>query len=333
MTEPTRIVAYADLLGFSDLVVKRQDAAWQLLSDFYNFAKNTKAEHAYEDLELFLFSDFLFVQGDQVETVVNYMCRLYRKALKYSDDSEEPMLIRGGVARGGVLTQGLRAAPRVTENFIVSTALTHAVKMEALAKGQRLLLSAKEREELAHFWNRGIEAICYDQPSVKPSKLFREYAYQDLLWARDLSAEAEDAAAETRALIKIAAKLFREHSSETVAVTSHYADTLRICLLSYSSLLSPSSEDLQFIRELIRDTLIPQPNSAVWLGFLESVLLSRDAFAFQNEPSMAQFLSVAVLSPAWGEVSTALHGKEHQQLLDAVREFLEHAIPDVQLGS
>lgn len=333
MTEPRRIVAYADLLGFSDLVVKRQDAARQLLSDFYDLAQNSKTAHAYEDLELFLFSDFLFVQGDQVESVVNYMCRLYREALKYSENSEAPMLIRGGVARGGVLTQGRRAAPHVTKKFIVSTALTHAVKMESLVKGQRLLLSAKEREELSHFWNPGIEAICYDQPSIKPSKLFREYKYQDLLWARNLSADAEDGAAETRALIKVAAKLFREHSSETMAVTSQYAETLRICLLSYSSLLSPLSSDLQFIRELVLDTLIPRPNSVVWLGFLEAVLLSQDAFAFHAEPSMAQFMRVAVLSPAWSEVSTALHGKEHAQLLMRVREFLEHAMPDVQLGS
>src|SRR5437762_2232052 len=140
MSDPRRIVAYSDLLGFSELVVKELDLAKQLLSQFYTFAQSTKVENSYADLELFLFSDFLFVQGDRVESVVNYMCQLYRRALQYSMNSPAPMLIRGGVARGGVITQQRRAAPQVTKNFIVSPALTHAVKMEALVKGQRLLI-------------------------------------------------------------------------------------------------------------------------------------------------------------------------------------------------
>jgi len=327
MSDPTRIVAYSDLLGFSELVVKTPETARKLLSEFYNFAQSTKVENSYEDLELFLFSDFLFVQGDRVETVVNYMCRLYRRALKYSEHGASPMLIRGGVARGEIITQNRRAAPQVTKNFIVSSALTHAVDMESLVKGQRLLIGAQEREELKHFWNPAMEAICYDQPSLKPSKLFKAYRYQDLLWGRDLSLNHDEARSETMQLINIAAKLYRDQCNAPQEVVAHYAETLRICLLSYSSLLEPCSNDTSFIDSFVDDTLIAYPHASVWLGFLECVLLSRDAFAFHIEPALAKFLRHAVLSKHWGPVSTALEQTGHKQLLSAVQTFIEVAIP------
>lgn len=328
MSDPRRIVAYSDLLGFADLVVEKPDIAREVLSEFYNFAQNTKVESSYEDLELFLFSDFLFVQGDSVKTVVNYMCRLYRQALRYSEYSAAPMLVRGGVARGGVLTQNRHVAPQVTKNFIVSPALTHAVKMELLVKGQRLLISAKESEEIEHFWNSGIEAICYDQPCLKPSKLFKSYRYQDLLWARDLSLDRQHSRSETMRYINIAAKLYRDNSRKPQDVVAHYAETLRICLLSYSSLLESCSDDRAFIDSFVEGTLIAFPNASVWLGFLECVLLSKDGFIFHIEPALVRFLRHAVLSKHWGQVSTALEQPEHAQLSDAVQEWISVVIVD-----
>ncbi len=327
MSDPRRIVAYSDLLGFSELAVQKPDTASQLLSDFYNYAQSIKVQNSYEDLELFLFSDFLFVQGDRVERVVNYMCQLYRQALQYSENSEAPMLIRGGVARGGVVTQQRREAPQVTKNFIVSPALTHAVKMESLVKGQRLLVSAKEREEIDHFWNSGIDAICYDQPSLKPSELFKKYRYQDLLWARDLSQEQAVSRLETMRNLNVAEKLYRDNAHKPKGVVVHYAETLRICLLSYSSLLESCAEDSEFISRFVQETLIPYPNASVWVGFLECVLLSKDSFAFHVEPAMSSFLRHAVLAKEWGEVSTSLEQTEHAQLLGAVKEFISVAIP------
>ena len=61
MSDPRRIVAYSDLLGFSELVVQDPDVAKQLLSDFYNFAQSIQVQNSFDDFELFLFSDFLFV--------------------------------------------------------------------------------------------------------------------------------------------------------------------------------------------------------------------------------------------------------------------------------
>lgn len=332
MSDPRRIVAYSDLLGFSELAVQKPETASQLLSDFYNYAQNIKVQNSYEDLELFLFSDFLFVQGDRVERVVNYMCQLYRRALEHSKHSEAPMLIRGGVARGGVVTQQRREAPQVTKNFIVSPALTHAVKMESLVKGQRLLVSAKEREEIDHFWNSGINAICYDQPSLKPSELFKKYRYQDLLWARDLSQPYADSRLATMKNIGISAKLYRENSQKSKGVVAHYAETLRICLLSYASLLESCAVDREFISRFVQETLIPHPNASVWVGFLECVLLSRDSFAFHDAPEMASFLRHAVLAKEWGEVSAALEQSEHAQLLSAVKEFISVAIPSQNMS-
>lgn len=326
MNENQKTVAYTDLLGFSELVVSNPDKAKQLLSDFYNLSQDIKVNKGFENLELFLFSDFLFVQGDDVSNVVNYMCRLYRGSLKYSETQPCAMLCRGGIARGSVITQQRRQAPNVIKNFIVSPALTHAVKMERLVKGQRLLLSANEREELSHFWNRNIESICYDQPSVKPSKLFLKYRYQDVLWARDLSKQYTDSKLETATLIKIAAKLFTANYKKSKSVSSHYAETLRICMLSYASVLEPCATDRELLLSLVEDTLIKYPHESIWLGFLEMVLLSRDAFAFQTEESVLTFLRVALLSPKWGEICLALKRKENLQLYHAVKELIDVAI-------
>jgi hypothetical protein len=327
MSDPRRIVAYSDLLGFSTLVVKSPGIARDLLSAFYNSAQSIKVRNAYEDLELFLFSDFLYVQGDRVTDVVNYMCELYREALQYSEHGPAAMLIRGGIARGGVLTQERREAPKVTKNFVVSPALTHAVKMESVVKGQRLLISAKEREKLDHFWNTDIHAITYDQPSLKPSSLFEKYRYKDLLWARDLSVAPEESRTHTMRYIEIAKKLFLKNVDETAAVQIHYSETLRICLLSYSSLLEPCAADRDFVSTFVDQVLIPHPNSTVWLGFLECVLLSKDAFAFHAESSLADFFKYAALTKCWGEVSTALERPEHAQLKGATQEFVNSVIP------
>lgn len=322
MIDSQRVVAYTDLLGYSELVVNDSEQAKQLLSDFYNLSQNIKVEEGYEDLELFLFSDFLFVQGEDVSNVVNYMCRLYREALKYYKDHSSTMLCRGGIARGEVITQKKRQEPNITTNFIVSPALTHAVKMELLVKGQRLLLSANEREELPPFWNKNIASICYDQPSIKPSKLFLEYRYQDVLWARDLAKEYGESKAETAALINIAAELFRNSHKKSKSENIHYAETLRICMLSYISLLEPCANDRKLLRLLVQDTLIKYPHESVWLAFLEMVL-SRDDLAFQEEESVLAFLRAALLSPKWGIICSALERKENLQLYHHVKELME----------
>lgn len=322
MSDPRRIVAYSDLLGFSELVVKKPESAKQLLSEFYNYAHNIKGFESYKDLELFLFSDFLLVQGESVAQVVNYMCQLYRDALRYSEYHEHSMLIRGGVARGGVFRQHRDQTLQVTKNFIVSPALTHAVKMESLVKGQRLLISGNEKEELYHFWNSDIKAKCYDQPSIKPSELFKKYSYQDLLWGHDLSRSKACSRQETMKLINVSEKLYCQNINNAKGIVAHYAETLRICLLSYCSLLELCIEDIEFISHFVNETLVPYPNATLWLGFLECVLLSKDSKMFYRQPAMISFIKHAVLAKEWGEVSASLGKPEHAQLRDVVEEFI-----------
>jgi len=292
----------------------------------YNMAQRIKVSDSFDELELFLFSDFLFVQGNDVSLVVNYACKLYREALEYCETGARPMLCRGGVARGSVITQRRHQAPNVTKNFIISPALAHAVKMERLVKGQRLLLAANEREELSHFWNNQIHAICYDQPSIRPSKLFLKYRYQDLLWARDLGKEYRDSKTESRHLVRIASKLFKDNYGQPKGVIAHYAETLRICMLSYASLLEPCQEDRDLLTHLVDEVLTICPNESTWLGFIEMVLLSRDAFAFQIDRAVLDFLRVALLSPRWGAVCATLERQENVQLLNAVKELIDVAM-------
>ena len=323
MPDNEKIVVYTDLLGFSDLVLRNIEEAKDLLSRFYNLAQSTKLDGNFDTIELFLFSDFLFVQGNDVVEVVNYTCSLYRNCLIASEEFiGAPMLPRGGVARGNVVTQKRREAPKATKNFVVSPALFHAVHMEKLIKGQRLLISGNEREELSHFWNQRLSAITYDQPSIKPSKAFKKYRYQDLLWARDLRKDYHEAKEETAGLIRLAAKLFREYSGNN-AVAKHYAETLRVCLLSYSSLLEPLQPDRNLLNDLVEETLILYPSDIVWLGFLEMVFLSRDSFAFQINSSVLRFLRFAVLHPAWGNICETLCLEEHDQLRHNIQELIE----------
>jgi hypothetical protein len=82
--EQTKSVAYADLLGFSELVVTDIDQAESLLSDFYKIAQGLKNAERFDTLDLILVSDSLFAYGQDVSEVVNYACLLYRAALKYS---------------------------------------------------------------------------------------------------------------------------------------------------------------------------------------------------------------------------------------------------------
>jgi hypothetical protein len=220
----------------------------------------------------------------------------------------------------------------VTKNFIISPALAHAVKMESLVKGQRLLLAANEKEELAHYWNDRIHAICYDQPSIRPSKLFLKYRYQDLLWARDLGKEYQEAKTETRQLIRAAAKLFKDNYGQPKGVIAHYSETLRVCMLSYAGLMEPCPEDRELLNYLVNDVLITCPDESTWLGFMEMVLLSRDAFAFQIDRSVLAFLKVALLSRRWGAVCATLELQENQQLLQAVRELIDVAMHEEEKG-
>jgi hypothetical protein len=180
----TKSIAYADLLGFSELVVTDMDQAESLLSDFYKIAQELKNAERFDTLDLILVSDSLFAYGQDVSEVVNYACLLYRAALKYSGNSPHPMLLRGGVAAGEAIIQKGEQPPQVKTNLLLSPALVHAVKMEGLIKGHRLLIAANDREVLRHFWNKDIDSICYGQPSLKGDALFPGYKYQDLLWAR-----------------------------------------------------------------------------------------------------------------------------------------------------
>jgi hypothetical protein len=235
------------------------------------------------------------------------------------------MLLRGGIASGSVITQRPREGLNITKHFVVSPALTHAVEIERATKGQRLLLSANERQEKSHFWNSDIKAICYDEPGIVPSKLFTKYKYSDLLWARDLRKNPDDAKAETKKLIAAAEALFRNNYKKSASVRMQYAETLRICLLSLGSQLERT--DLAIVGGLVDNTLLAFPDASVWLGFLEMVLMSRDGFAFHTNVSMGKFLRTAIMRGGeWGKVSEALSRQEHLQLRIAVEEFVATAI-------
>ncbi len=108
MPDNEKIVVYTDLLGFSDLVLRNIEEAKDLLSRFYNLSQSTKWDGKFDTIELFLFSDFLFVQGNDVVEVVNYTCSLYRNCLIAIEKFiRAPMLLRGGVARGNVVRWGM----------------------------------------------------------------------------------------------------------------------------------------------------------------------------------------------------------------------------------
>lgn len=99
-------------------------------------------------------------------------------------------------------------------------------------------------------------------------------------------------------------------------------------MLSYTSLLEPSIDDQNFLSTLVNCTLIGYPHEAVWLAFLEMVLLSRDAFAFQLDKSVLTFLKVAFMSPKWGVICDVLEREENSQLHLAVKDLINAILHD-----
>ncbi len=107
---------------------------------------------------------------------------------------------------------------------------------------------------------------------------------------------------------------------------AHYAETLRICMLSYASLLEPCQEDRDLLTHLADDVLTICPNESIWLGFIEMILLSRYAYVFQRDRAVLAFLRVALVSPRWGAVCATLERPENVQLLNEVKELVDVAI-------
>jgi len=312
-------LAYADLSGFSNFVKSDLNAATGLLSDFYNFAQGLKIRNDFGDIFIILYSDSIMIFGPKIADVVNYTALLFRECLRYNANPDRfPLVPRGGIASGSVILQERFEAPRVTKKFVVSPALVHAVGIERLIDGQRLLISASEQEENEHFWNRDIKAILYDQPRIKSGNT--GYRYQDILWPCDLGLNKHDARQQTRELIEIAAALFRRFYGSKASV--HYAETLRICLVSYAHLLEPIHDDL-FIQEIVNNTLLRFPSEATWLGFLEMVFTSPDDWHYQINDGIHLFFKRALLDPIWGKVNNSLALSENGALKAHVQEMIE----------
>jgi len=320
-----KIVFYADLLGFRTITKSNVSNAVSVLDEFYNLAQSVKVKPEYKYIDLYLFSDSLFAQADEkhLKEVVDFACELYRQCLM-SDVSAKvfPVLLRGGIARGQVIIQKRYEAANVTKHFVVSEALVHGTEMEKMVKGQRLLLAANEEEEFKHFWKARYSAISYDAPSLHATKAFRDYKYHDILWARDLRQNLSIGKTTTKNCIERSASLFRDNYSSSKKVRQQYAETLRICLLSYTSLLEPNSNESDFLEALIDSTLMPYPDAVVWLGFLEMVCTSRDDFAFQPEVYMKKFMKFAIQHPEWGKICTALQLNEHAQVASKIDGLL-----------
>ncbi|MFC1737973.1 hypothetical protein ACFL1G_02860 [Planctomycetota bacterium] len=314
-----KCLAVIDLLGFSNMVKKDHGIARDVLSDFYNIAfKTIKPKTA---LKGHLFSDTLMVYSNDNAILVNGLCEIYRECLKKSKDylnkQDFFLLPRGGVSIGIVNIENRMEAPNLKKDFIVSPALVHSSEMEKNIKGSRLLIAVKavSTEEMSITWNASIRTILYEQSFC----FWEKYQYQDALWFADLSKESTERKKETGSLIDIVIEFVKEYSKKPL-ILQHYADTLRIGLLSYSHLFEATMSS-NLIDSLVTE-FAEDRYWKIWLAIFEMAMQSPDSWAISGTRSFVDFYRKICLSKGWVKLLNEINKPSNSFLKSKIENFI-----------
>lgn len=298
MTDPiNQTVGYIDLLGFSELTLRSTIVAREVLSDFYNIANSLSSQ--YQIRGVVLFSDSLIVQGDTVDSVINYMSACYRNCFlmnrQYIDEQDgKHLLCRGGITNGEYFTETRNASQNVGKHFFISPAIVHDAQIEKKIKGSRLIIGCNDGEIQDFLWNRNLESIVYRNVDFK---LFRGYTYHDVLWPIDRTKNHEDQETEVRETIDVA-RIHLENASKNEK--SHYISTFRIALLSYAKFVEIATVPRSFIHSLL-DYFSDKPEYwEIWLALIEIICSSSENFAYLTQNEFIEFYKYISLTPEWG---------------------------------
>jgi len=214
-----KILAFIDLLGFSQMVNSDENKARVVLNDFYYIAFDEIKSRP--NVKGHLFSDSLLAYSISREDLINCLAAIYQKCLlknnSYTELSKFFLLPRGAMSVGIVNVEERQTAPNLTKDFIISQALVHSTELEKEIKGSRLLIAVKteQQEQLQLTWNRNIRYGLYQNDAFT---FLKNYKYSDVLWFSSFD-DGRNQKDNLIDLIDIAIKLVKDNSRNEKVMT------------------------------------------------------------------------------------------------------------------
>lgn len=315
------MLAFIDLLGFSQMVEKDYEKAREILNDFYNISFRIIKKDL--SVEGSLFSDSLLAHSQSYSSLINCITEIYRECLKknatYDKGSDFFLLPRGAISVGYINIETRQTSPNLTKDFIVSPALVHSAKLEASIKGSRLLIAVNNNDphQMQNIqWNINISSILYENTSFI---FWANYKYQDALWFLDLHKESSDQKEELMQLLPIAMKLVKDNATKDKIIEQHI-NTLRVGLLSYTQFLGRENDEVlkKIIQEFKADKYW-----LLWLTVIEIVMNSTYEWKYAASPSIKKFYNRCSLSLGWVKVIEEINKPNNEYLKKSFELFLK----------
>jgi hypothetical protein len=314
-----KILAFIDLLGFSQMVNTDENKARVILNDFYNIAfseikgKPTVNGH--------LFSDSLLAYSESREDLINCLASIYQKCLlknaSYNELSKFFLLPRGAMSVGIVNVEDRQTAPNLTKDFIVSPALVHSAKLEAQIKGSRLLVAVKNelQQQMQLDWNKNIRYGLFQDDTLS---FLESYKYKDVLWFSSFD-DGNTQPDNLINLIDIAIKLVKDNSRHEKVLLQHIW-TLRIGLLSYSKYLGKENDPVlnKILREFRDDKYW-----LLWMTLIEIIVISTTEWKYAACKKIVAFYKKTSLKKGWSNLIEELNKPGEQNALKCFEKFID----------
>lgn len=314
-----KILAFVDLLGFSQMVNTDENKARVILNDFYNIAfKEIKSK---PNVNGHLFSDSLLAYSNSREDLINCLATIYQKCLlkndSYNELSKFFLLPRGAMSVGIVNVEDRQTAPNLTKDFIVSQALVHSAKLEAQIKGSRLLVAVKneEQQQMQLDWNRNIRYGLYQDDALT---FLENYKYKDVLWFSSFD-DGNSQRDNLINLIDIAIKLVKDNSRNEKVILQHIW-TLRIGLLSYSKYLGQESDPV--LNRILREFKADQ-YWLLWMTLIEMIVNSTTEWKYAASKKIVDFYKKTSLKKGWSSLIEELNKPGEQYALKCFEKFID----------
>ena len=313
-----KILAFIDLLGFSQMVNEDESKARIILNDFYNIAF-TEIKNA-PNVKGHLFSDSLLAYSASKESLINCLASIYQKCLSknnnYNELSKFFLLPRGAMSVGIVNIEERHTAPNLTKDFIISQALVHSAKLESQIKGSRLLVAVKddERQQMQLDWNRNIRYPLYEDDAFT---FLKNYKYKDVLWYSSF----DDGRSERDSLVNlidIAIKLVKANARNEKVIFQHIW-TLRIGLLSYSKHLGLENDPI--INRILKEFKADQ-YWLIWMTLIEMIVSSSHEWKYAVNERIIDFYKKTSLKKGWANLIEELNKPGEQYALKCFERFI-----------
>lgn len=313
-----KLLAFVDLLGFSQMVNTDENKARIILNDFYNISFNEiKGKPSVKG---YLFSDSLLAYSNSKEDLINCIAAIYQKCLlknnSYSEVSKFFLLPRGAMSVGIVNIENRITTPNLTKEFIISQALVHSAKMEEQIKGSRLLVAVKneDQQQMQLDWNKNIRYGLYQDDSFT---FLENFKYKDVLWFSSFD-DGESQRENLINLIEIAIKLVKDNSRNEKVLLQHIW-TLRIGLLSYSKYFGQEKDPVlnRIIREFNADQYW-----LLWMTLIEMIANSTTEWKYAASKKIVDFYKKTSLKKGWSNLIEELNKPGEQNALKCFKKFI-----------